>query len=111
MQKAKNARGFALVEILLVVAVVTIVGVAGFIVYNQHHNKPRSDATTGSSLTSSKDKTGTATSNPIYKSTPYGYTFSYPATWETATTITDLGNSSRSSLILKTKDLTVSSEG
>lgn len=72
MQKKTNAKGFALVELLIAVAVVLVLGVVGVLVYN-HQHKPKAAAVTDSSVTSSKTKTN-STSNKAATTQPTKYT-------------------------------------
>lgn len=90
MQKKTNVNGFAIIELLIIIAVVLVLGVVGVLVYNQQH-KPKADTTSTSSSTSDKSKASTSTSKQTatdpyagwksYCDTDNHYCFKYPTDW------------------------------
>ena len=91
MQKLnKNTKGFAVVELLLIVLTLVVIGVAGYFVAKHVDTKkkvaPASQSTATSTSTTSKSSTPKTVADPTLKWTPYSnkagmFSFRYPATW------------------------------
>lgn len=81
-----NQQGFGAVEIILVVAVIVLLGVAGWLVYRNHHKATNTSPTTTTSNIHKTSSTSSQTADPYagWKSYTLKYeqaTFKYPAGW------------------------------
>lgn len=98
----KDEQGFSAVEVLLVLVIVVLIGVAGWFVYKNYHKTTAASVTTTIKSTPVKPVTPTQPVNPYagwktYCDSVYGYCFEYPPTWQlpsgvnTATQDCDVG--------------------
>lgn len=84
-----NHKGFSVVEILAVVAVVGLLGAVGWLVYDRQKNKDSNSQTTAqTSQQEQKKETTKEEANPYegmtqYSNAKYGITFYHPKDWKT----------------------------
>ena len=92
MKKLKdNQRGFSAVEVVLVFVIVALIGVAGWLVYKNHHKITTTASTTTSTTKPATTSTTTNNTTSTQASNPYSgwqtYTnsqvsFKYPSDWK-----------------------------
>lgn len=81
-RKGDRQRGFSIVEAVIVVAVIAVLGVGGWFVY-QHNRVKVGDAATNNTTSNQQPTTTQPTSTPTtYTSTAGGFSFTYPAGWK-----------------------------
>lgn len=88
MKQRKNTYGFGVVGLILILAVVIVIGLAGYLVYKNHHKMTTTSVATTKPTTTTKTAptTSTTTSNTYagwqqYCSTSFGACFKYPSDW------------------------------
>jgi prepilin-type N-terminal cleavage/methylation domain-containing protein len=100
-----NQKGFSVVEILIVIVVVGLLGVAGWFVYGHQKSTKQSSTTQAKSATSSSKETSTSVDRyagwKTYKSSVEGFSFRYPADWELSNTLDARDTSTKESAALK----------
>jgi hypothetical protein len=80
MDKLRNSQsGFGVVEVVLIVVIIALIGLAGWFVYRDHHKTTVANTTiSSSSKPATSTSTKTATTTPTQSANPY-------AGWDTAT--------------------------
>ena len=98
-----NQSGFGAVEILIILALVTVIGGIGVYVWNK--NQTKEVVTSKSTQVVSKnaaESSATNSSTKEYVNEEYGFSFSYPSTWKLSVDLKDVGRGAKEGTVAVT---------